>query len=229
MSIDLSNSTDIQVANKVLQLQDQNVADIGCGDGSFAAALAEKGARVIGVEPDSGQAEKNRNAKPFPGLELLEAGAEALPFENQSQDILIFRFSFHHIPQALHAQVFKEAARVLNPEGKLFVIEPVAEGPANYVMELFHDETEVRAQVQTALTTLALRHFTHQQTYTFETIRTFTDFSAYLDRYTNLSYNSYQKNSVDNIAVKSRFNEYTNEHGITELTQPVKADLFIKS
>ncbi len=146
----------------------------------------------------------------------------------QSAGFAPFQHQFYQ-PFPLHAEVFKEAARVLKASGQLFIIEPVAEGSAQYGMELFHDETKVRAQVQTALTTLALNYFTHQQTYTYQTVRTFSDFSAYLDRYTNLSYNSYQRHSVDNLVVKTRFEEHANAQGTAELKQPIKADLFTKS
>lgn len=226
--IDLGEQSDINVMNKAFELRGKNIADIGCGDATFAKLIAENGAKVTGVEPDPIQAEHNRHTKLIENLKLIEAGAQTLPFDDGSQDILVFRFSFHHIPSALHAQVFQEAARVLHSSGQLFIIEPLASGPAQYVMELFHDETRVRAEVQVALHTIAPRHFKHVQTYAYEMTRSFASFSAYLDRYANLSYNHYQANSVNNQAVKDRFMEFRNDQGTTDLNQPIKADLFVK-
>ena len=228
MTIDLGEQSDIDVVNGVIELQNKIVADIGCGDASFAANLAQNGATVTGVEPDPVQAKANQHCAPIDGLELIEAGAQKLPFADASQDSLIFRFSFHHIPGTLHAQVFKEAARVLKPRAKLFIIEPLASGPANHVMELFHDEARVRAEVQAALKNMAPRYFEHQQTYAYQITRSFASFSAYCERYSNLTYNNYQPNSVEDQAVNNRFSEFEGEDGSADLLQPIKADLFIK-
>lgn len=227
MRINLDEQTDIDVIKRVLALKGLTLADIGCGDGAFATLLAENGATVLGVEPDPIQAALNRTAEINPRVTLIEAGAEALPIKDATQDALIFRFSFHHIPEALHAKVFKEARRTLKPGGKLLVIEPVADGPSQHVMALFHDETEVRAQVQTALKTLAPKYFDHQQTYHYQTTRQFHDFSAYVARYTSHSYNHYHPDSVNNAAVKARFEAFSDKAGMTSLVQPIKADLFI--
>ena len=228
MNIRFGERSDIDVINEVLNINGKHVADVGCGDGTFARLLTESGAITTGIEPDPIQAEKNRRAHVIKNLSLLEAGAQALPLDKATQDILIFRFSFHHIPQTLHDNVFAEAARVLKPGAQLLIIEPVAAGPSQDVMELFHDETRVCAQVQTAIKRIAPKYFTHKQSYTYEVTRIYEGFPAYLNHYGQLSYNSYAVNSVDSEAVKSRFAHYTDESGITRLTQPVKADLFIK-
>ncbi|MCP4008920.1 MAG: class I SAM-dependent methyltransferase [Proteobacteria bacterium] len=228
MNIDLGESTDFQVLQDTLELSNRRVVDIGCGKGEFAAAIAGLGAQVSGIEPDPVQAASNRNAKPVPGLDLFEAGAQSLPLESTSQDVLLFRFSLHHIPPALYPEVLNEAARVLKPGGSLYIMEPVAQGSSQYVMELFHDETRVRAKAQQALTDFAPAYFEHRKTYNYTVVRHYDDFEAYVKRYGKLSYNSYALDTVDNASVKNRFREFQQDDGRIVLKQPVKADLFTR-
>ncbi len=226
MNINLGENTDFDVLQDRLELKGKRVVDIGCGKGEFAAAIAELGAQVSGIEPDPVQAARNRGTKPVHGLALFEAGAQALPLEDASQDLLLFRFSLHHIPPSLYPAVFKEAARVLKPGGELYIIEPVAQGSSQYVMELFHDETRARANAQQALDDFTPAWFEHGETYHYEVVRRYDDFDAYLKRYGKLSYNSYSFDAVDNETVKNRFMEFQQDDDSIVLKQPVKADLF---
>ena len=222
----LGYSTDLQSIQQILELHNIDAVDIGCGSGDFAAELARLGARVTGIEPDPVQAKKNRKAPAVAGMTLLEAGAEGLPLADASQDLLVFRFSLHHIPPQLYPDVFREAARVLRPGGQLYVMEPLAEGSSQHVMELFHDETEVRKAAQEALRTLTPPYFKHANSYRYDVLRRYDDFAAYVERYDNMSYNDYGEHQVDNSEVESRFLKYKDEDGGYLLSQPVKADLF---
>ena len=88
---------------------------------------------------------------------------------------------------------------------------------------------QVRAQVQATLANIVPKYFRHHKTYAYQKTHVYTDFSGYLDRYARLTYNNYLPSSVDNMRVRNKFSEFTADNGITELTQPIKADLFIKS
>lgn len=223
----LGISTDLDVLKQTLTLEDRNIVDIGCGDGSFARILADLGARVTGIEPNPVQAEKNRHAEMSKHVKLLEAGAQEMPLEESSQDALIFRFSLHHIPGALYAAVFEEAARTLKAGGQLYIIEPLAEGSSQHVMELFHDETKVRAAAQAAMSRLLPTRFEHRSSNVYEVQRHYVDFDAYFKRYGNLTYNHYAADRVSSDAVKQRFLSYQAENGEVTLKQPVKSDLFV--
>ena len=225
---ELGQSSDLEVLLQLVAIESRRVMDIGCGDGAFAAAMAARGARVIGVEPNPVQAEKNRTRVTDPGLDLIEAGAEALPVAAGSQDLLVFRFSLHHIPAGLYPRVFEEAARVLRTGGQLYVIEPLAEDSSQYVMELFHDETLVRAKAQSALRELTPTWFSAPAGYRYEVRREYDSFDAYVRRYGNMSYNDYARHQVEDIEVRRRFEEFTGADGRTELVQPVRVDLFTR-
>ncbi|MEN8190512.1 MAG: class I SAM-dependent methyltransferase [Thermodesulfobacteriota bacterium] len=227
MNIHLGKSSDLQVLQGHIDLPGKQIVDVGCGKGDFAAAIAGVGGTVTGVEPDPVQAAKNREVTTVEGLTLVEAGAENLPLEDGSQDLLIFRFSLHHITPPLYPVIFREAARVLRADGQLYVVEPVADGSAHYVMELYHDETEVRACAQAALKEDVTHYFTHKATFHYDVIRRHENFDNYLKRYGKQSYNCYSFEQVDNKSVKKRFMEYAQKDGSVTLLQPVKADLFI--
>jgi ubiquinone/menaquinone biosynthesis C-methylase UbiE len=228
MNINLGESTDIEILQGQFDLRGKQVVDIGCGNGEFAATIAGLGAQVCGIEPDPVQAASNRNAEPLPGLELFEAGAQSLPLEHASQDLLLFRFSLHHIPPALYPTVFEETARVLKPGGRLYIMEPLAQGSSHYVMELFHDETSVRANAQKALNDFTPDYYKHNKTLTYTLVRCFDDFEAYLKRYAKLSYNRYAFDAVDNTSVKNRFMQFQQQDGGIALEQPVKVDMFTR-
>ncbi len=92
-----------------------NVLDVATGRGDVAAAAAQKGARVVGVDFSSSMLAEARRR--YPSIEFREGNAEALLFDDNSFDALIINFGILHFgkpEQALH-----EALRVLRSGAKL--------------------------------------------------------------------------------------------------------------
>lgn len=129
----------------------KSALDIGCGDGSLVRALAAKGALALGLELSDAQLAKARAAVAVPGADYLAGQAEHLPFPDGHLDLAIFFNSLHHVQRHMMDMAIEEAARVLKPEGLLYVAEPLAEGPNFEVMRHFDDETEVRAAAHRVL------------------------------------------------------------------------------
>ena len=111
----LGCATDIEIIGRLVELEGRTIADVGCGDGRVARALADLGATVVGVEPDPIQAAKNREADAHPGVTLIEGAAERLPQDTASVDGVIFSKSLHHVPREGMDAGLREAARVLKP------------------------------------------------------------------------------------------------------------------
>lgn len=136
---------------ETLELEDKRVLDIGCGSGGLVRFMAHEGAEAVGLEPSQKRLEACRAAESVPGTEYVEGSGESLPFEDESFDAVVIFNSLHHLPAEGMAPCLEECARVLAPEGQLWVLEPIAEGPYFEVMRPVEDETEVRALAYEAL------------------------------------------------------------------------------
>jgi ubiquinone/menaquinone biosynthesis C-methylase UbiE len=93
------------------------VLDVGCGTGRVAAALAERGAKVWGVDPSEGMLAVARSRVPS-SVGLKEGRAEALPFRDAWFDGAVCMLSVHLLDRP---QAFAELARVLVPGGRLVI------------------------------------------------------------------------------------------------------------
>jgi SAM-dependent methyltransferase len=92
----------------------RRVLDVGCGTGRLAAALAERGARVWGVEPSEAMlAEAKRKVSSSVGFK--QGSAEALPFKDGWFDRTVMRLVVHLVDRP---RAFRELVRVLGPDGR---------------------------------------------------------------------------------------------------------------
>jgi len=128
------------------------VADLGCGTGTIAAALAPHVARVIGVDQSSSMLRAaRRRLSDAPNVELRQGRLEALPLEDSSVDGVLMILALAYVAEPHHA--LGEAARVLRPLGRLVVVDL-----------LRHDREEFRLkmrQAQMGFETLALKDALH--------------------------------------------------------------------
>ena len=83
-------------------------SDIGCGTGRVSEALAERGARVWGVEPEPEMAARARERVST----VKVAPAEKLPFKEGWFDRALMWLVIHLVDRP---QAFAEARRVLGP------------------------------------------------------------------------------------------------------------------
>jgi ubiquinone/menaquinone biosynthesis C-methylase UbiE len=200
------------------------VIDIGCGEGRMARALAALGADVTGYDPFiEGTEPTVEGAGRF---RLVKASADAIPEADQSADLVLFVFSLHHVPTAKLAGSLAEARRILRPSGRLYVAEPLAQGPHQYVMELFHDETTVRQAAADALAKFARPRFARDEIATYAEMRRYPDFDAFAERMiANMRFNGYSREAVLAPAVRRRFDEIYAANG-GNFDQPVRIDCF---
>lgn len=105
--------------------------DIGAGTGANLGLFPAGLEQLVMAEPDPHMTKRLRQklAEAGSDVELVEAGAENLPFEDSSFDTAVFTLVLCTVPNPQVA--LAEAARVLKPGGQLLFIEHVrAEDPA---------------------------------------------------------------------------------------------------
>jgi SAM-dependent methyltransferase len=100
--------------------------DLGCGEGRVARDLKALGHRVVAVDASPTMVEAARAADPE--LEVVEADAASLPFEDGSADLVVAFMSLHDVDDMSGA--VREAARVLEPGGRFVVavVHPINTG-----------------------------------------------------------------------------------------------------
>jgi ubiquinone/menaquinone biosynthesis C-methylase UbiE len=201
-----------------------NIVDVGCGEGHLTRAVAALGARVTGCDPFI--SEIGWTAHGSGTYRLIRASADALPTADATADLVLFIFSLHHVPAAKLDAALAEARRVLHPSGRLYVAEPLAEGPHQYIIELFHDETSARKAAATALVRSARPYFAAEKVSRYIDARRFTDFDDFAGRMiANMRFNNYTKEAVLAPTVRQRFAETFAAHG-GKFDQPVRVDYF---
>ncbi len=201
-----------------------HIIDVGCGEGQLARALANRGARVTGCDPFIARTDWTPEGSG--SYRLLKAPADALPEPDQSADLVLFVFSLHHVPEAKLSGALAEARRVLRPSGRIYVAEPLAQGPHQHIMELFHDETAVRKGAAQALAKFAKPHFATDQISSYTDARSYSDFDTFAGRMiANMRFNGYTEAAVLAPDVRHRFVEANAKyHG--KFDQPVRIDYY---
>jgi SAM-dependent methyltransferase len=130
------------------------------------------------------------------------------------------------VPGAKLAGALAEARRILRPSGRLYVAEPLPQGPHQYVMELFHDETAVRKAAAEALAHFARPRFAVDDVSTYADTRRYASFEGFAERMiANMRFNGYSKEAVLAPAVRRRFDETFAVSG-DKFDQPVRIDCF---
>lgn len=95
----------------------RDVLELGCGAAQWTAALAQAGARAVGLDVSGAQLAHARAAAGGPPLALVQADAERVPFADASFDVV---FGDHGAMSFCDPRrTVPEVARVLRPGGTL--------------------------------------------------------------------------------------------------------------
>jgi SAM-dependent methyltransferase len=107
----------------------ERVVDVACGTGNAALLAAARGARVIGVDgaPRLLAVAAERAAEQELALDLRQGDLLALPVDDASADVVLSVFGVIFAPDP--AAALRELARILHPDGRVFLSAWVPAGP----------------------------------------------------------------------------------------------------
>jgi ubiquinone/menaquinone biosynthesis C-methylase UbiE len=213
MRSELGELSEIEAVSHLVSVKGLSLVDVGCGAGATTRALAEQGATVIGIEPDPIQAERNRAAVETPGVTFIEAGAEAIPVDDDTVDGVLFFRSMHHVPAELMDQAIHEAARILKPDGFLLALEPGLDCTHFEMMRPFNDETKVRTLAQEALDRTAETLFEDTSKYTTMQHPRWESYDAMVTHFTGLTFHPFTREMVDIPEVRQNFEQARTDNG----------------
>jgi len=160
----MEQDRDCITLSKILQsvdLWDQEVLEIGCGDGRITSQLVGKAKRLVAIDPDTAIiAEAKENME---GVGLHIGSGEFLEFPSESFDVILFTLSLHHQDSSL---ALREAKRVLRDHGRVVILEPVNDAEIEQVCNFFHNETQL---LQDALCAIEASDFEIERSEVFYT------------------------------------------------------------
>ena len=117
--------------------RDWTIGDLGCGTGEVSAALAPFVARVVAVDASAPMlhAAKKRLHR-FDNVDLRRGELEALPIDDGRLDAATLMLVLHHVPEP--ARALAEVARVLQPGGRLILVDMLPHDRENYRHQMGH-------------------------------------------------------------------------------------------
>ena len=151
MSASAEQPDELIPLKQAVDLAGADVLDLGCGAGWLSRRIADAGAAsVTGIDTDADRIARNI-AKDGQTVRFLTGAAETLPLKDASLDVIVMMKSLHHVPIPQMDAAFDEFARVLRPNGQIYICEPAYEGDFNEVLRIFHDEGPQRAAALQAI------------------------------------------------------------------------------
>ena len=132
-------------------------------------------------------------------------GLEYVYSLRNSFDIAVFHWSLHHVPEDLMGAALEEAQRVLNENGRLFVIEPEPVGSWQEVSQPFHDETAVQAKAAQAVEEVIKARPSQRRRQYYLSEDFYDSFDGFVDSMMSHAYNRYTEDQIRQQSVRESF------------------------
>ncbi len=208
-----------------------DIVELGCGAADMTRALAESHpeSRLQALEVDAVQHEKNVASDHPTNLRFGMAGAERIPRQDNSVDLVLMFKSFHHIPVNMMGQALREIHRILKPGGMVHISEPLYQGSFNDILRIFHDEEYVRREafksikssVTTGMFELVKEDF-HLSPFTFDS------FDAFEEQVMGVTHTDFGLTPELVERVKAAFEAKADARGAVAFEQPIRVDILRK-
>jgi len=218
MSKPLLQQDELLPLMQAVPLSGADVLDLGCGIGSLARRIAsETGAdSVTAIDVDAAQiARANEKGG---GVRYLTGAAEALPLPDASIDVVVMMKSLHHVPISQMDAAFAELARVLRPDGQIYICEPEYAGPFNDILRLFHDEGIVRAAALDAIKRASTGEFKIIETIDYIRIVNFSNLDDFRKRMMGMPWLKNKITPVIEAEVAAAWKDYSVTDGSAALS-----------
>lgn len=224
------NCLESEIYNRLLSLDGKHILELGCGSAEITRNIATSGAdrKITALEVDEIAHEKNLQISDLPNVTFGLSGAQDIPLEDESVDVVLMFKSLHHVPLDLMEPSMHEIRRVLKPGGLLYISEPIFAGEFNEILRLFHDEQKVReAAFNTIKKVVDGGLFNLVEETFFNSPMKFENFAEYENNVIKATHSNHRLDEKLYRQVKQRFEQHIGDDG-AHFLMPIRVDLLQK-
>jgi len=216
-----------EIYNRLLSLDGKHILELGCGNAEITRDIATAGIerKMTALEVDEIAHGKNLQITDLPNVTFVLSGAQQIPLQDESVDVVLMFKSLHHVPMDLMETSLHEIRRVLKPGGLVYISEPIFSGDFNEILRLFHDEEEVRkAAFNVVKEAVGSGLFDLVEETFFNSPKNFENFAEFEDNVINVTHSNHELDDELYAQVKQRFEQLAGDDG-ADLSIPIRVDL----
>jgi len=224
------NCAESEIYNELLSLDARHILELGCGSAEITRNIATSGAdrKVTALEVDEIAHEKNLQITDLSNVTFGLAGAQEIPLQDESVDVVFMFKSLHHVPLELMEPSMREIKRVLKTGGLVYISEPVFAGDFNEILRLFHDEQKVRqAAFYTIKKAVDDGLFVLVEETFFNSPMKFESFAEFENNTIKATHSNHTLDEELYNLVKQRFEQHIGDDG-AHFLMPMRVDLLQK-
>jgi ubiquinone/menaquinone biosynthesis C-methylase UbiE len=221
------NCPEAQIYDRLLVLDGKHILELGCGSAEITRNIANGGSerKITALEVDEIAHGKNLQITDLPNVSFGLAGAQDIPLEDETVDVVFMFKSLHHVPLEQMALAMHEIRRVLKPGGLAYISEPVFAGAFNEILRLFHDESRVReAAFNTVKKAVDEGLFELVEETFFNAPMKFESFADFENKVLKATHTHHKLSEEVYGLVKQRFENHLGDDG-AHFLMPIRVDL----
>lgn len=221
------NCPEAEIYNRLLSLDNKHILELGCGSAEITRDIATAGTnrKITALEVDEIAHAKNLQTTDLPNVTFAIAGAQDIPLDDESVDVVFMFKSLHHVPLDLMDPSMQEIRRVLKLGGLAYISEPIFAGDFNEILRLFHDESKVReAAFKTVKKAVDEGLFSLVEQTFFNSPMKFEDFEDFENKILKVTHTDHSLDEDVYDLVKQRFEHHLGDEG-AHFSMPIRVDL----